>query len=192
MNARRIACLIVGFWLGTSAFMIWVGIQNFRDVDRLLGVPEAAALAAKTPEANGARLLLLYQAAEQDRTLFEDWGTLQLILGVAFLFFLLFASREGKFVLLMALLMTAIVAVQLFAVTPMIAIRLRVIGPAAVSVPPLKLPLAIYSAAELIKWALGLLLAGKWVGETRSAQRSRHAREDFNLVNKANHGHVNG
>jgi hypothetical protein len=190
MNSRRIACLIVGFWLGTSAFMIWAGIENFRGVDRLLSGPEAASVAAKTPEADGARLLLLYQAARQDRTLFEDWGTFQLVLGAAFLFFLLFGSREGTLVLLLALLMTAIVAVQLFAVTPMIAARMRVIGPASVFVPPLKLPLALYSAAELTKWALGLLLAGNWV--TRSAHRSRDARQDFDLINKANHGHVNG
>ena len=78
--------------------MAWFGVASFRTVDHMLSRPNpvfAAQMRSLGPE--GARLLLRYQVAEQNRRLFATWETAQIILGFLFFSFLLFGSEEGKY-----------------------------------------------------------------------------------------------
>lgn len=119
MHSRRVACFLLGIWLGAAILMAWVATENFRSVDRLLAKPSPAALLSlKTLGPAGARMLLRYQASEQNRWLFEAWGTVQLIGGSGFFLFLLFGTREGKYPLILVLVMLAVVLLQLFLLTP--------------------------------------------------------------------------
>jgi hypothetical protein len=47
-----------------------------------------------------------------------------------------------------------------------------------------------YWGVELVKWILGLTLAARLI--SRRSRRSGNARHEFNMVDKANHRHVNG
>jgi|SRR5579871_42615 len=192
MHSRRIATFFLGLWLGSSAFIVWAAVENVRAVNRLLADPTpAAALILKSVGTETARQLLLYQASHQNRAVFEQWGTLQLILGVGFFFFLLFATRERKLVLLLVLLMAVATALQLFLLTPELTFLNRLFGVSSAGGPSTRVLYGAYSAAELFKWVLGLILVGRWVRRSETPERSRNTRKNFDHVNKSDHGHVN-
>jgi len=176
--------------------MAWVAMENFRSVDRLLAKPSPAALLSiKTLGPAGARLLLRYQVSEQNRWLFEAWGTVQLIGGAAFFLFLLFGTREGKYPLILVLVMLAVVLLQLFLLTPAMVSLGRLVD----FLPPDRpsgernrfwVLHSAYVIMEVFKWAVALLLGARMA--RRRGGRLRNAGEDLDVVDKANHRHVNG
>src|SRR5690349_20217708 len=100
MHFRRFACLLLGLWLGGIAMMSLVATENFKTVDRILLEPSpAASQDLRTLGHATARMLLRWQAGEQNRRLFELWETGQIAIAMAILFVLLFGSTEGKYVL---------------------------------------------------------------------------------------------
>jgi hypothetical protein len=119
MHSRRIACFLLGLWLGGGIFMAWVASQNLHAAGRLMDRPNPVALLKfKALGPASARLLMHYEAAEQTRFFYESWEAAQMVLGAFFLLFLLFGTREDKYSLLMAAAMLAIVAVERFWMTP--------------------------------------------------------------------------
>jgi hypothetical protein len=195
MHSRRVACFLLGIWLGAAILMAWVATESFRSVDRLLAKPSPAALLSiKTLGPVGARLLLRYQASEQNRWLFEAWGTVQLIGGAGFFLFLLFGTREGKYPLILVLVMLMVVLLQLFLLTPAMISLGRL-----VDFLPLDRPSGErnrfwvlhtgYGITEALKWAVALLLGARLM---RRRGRSGDAREYLDVVDKADHRHVNG
>jgi hypothetical protein len=193
MNFRRLACLLLGLWLGGSAFMAMVAAENFRSVDRLLAHP--APLAAQHIEGMGptvARMFLRYQAAEQNRWYFETWDSAQIVIGLLLLFVLLFGTGEGKFTLALPVLMLGVALVDRLLLTPAIIAQGRLID----FVPPgiqslernrFQVMHGAYSSLEIAKWVLGLVLAGKLLVLRR---RSHRAGDEFHMVDKADHRHV--
>jgi hypothetical protein len=165
-------------------------------VDRLLARPHPVASAQfKALGRADARLLLRYQVSEQNRWYFGTWEVAQIIMGVLFFFFVLFATREKKFALALVLLMIAGVLIQRFMLTP----EMTSLGRLLDFVPPgapssdrteFWVMHSGYWGVELVKWVLGLALAVRLILHRRG--RSGDARQQFNLVDKANHGHVNG
>jgi hypothetical protein len=193
MHARRMICFLLGLWLGGAALMAWVARENPRSVDRLISEPDAATAALLQPVGKpAAGLLLRHQVFEQNLRLYQFWGTAQLALGVVFLFFVLFASREGKLSLLLAALMLAIAAVQLFVVEPELAAlgRATEFAPEASAVDHyrLRLVLAGDKIADALKGLLGLALALSLI--VRRAH-SGDAGKDLDVVYKPNYRHVN-
>ena len=93
--------------------MAWVATENFHSVDRLMESPNpAASLQFKALGPAQTRMLLRYHASEQNRYYFESWDTFQIIYGLAFFFFLLFGTKEGKISLGLALGMVLITLAQ--------------------------------------------------------------------------------
>jgi hypothetical protein len=195
MHYRRIASFLLGLWLGGGLFMAWVATEGFRSVDHLLAAPSPVfAIQIKALGPGVARALLRYQAAEQNRGYFETWESVQLILGAGFLFFLLFGSNEGKFSLLLLLLMLIITAAQHFVMTP----ELSALGRAFDFIPA-GLPSVernrfwmlhwLYIGSEILKWGLGLVLGSLLV--FRRPSRSPDAGHEFDVIDKANHRHIN-
>ena len=45
MGSRRIACLLLGLWMGAALWMLWVSSNNAAAADRLLLAPSASAAA---------------------------------------------------------------------------------------------------------------------------------------------------
>jgi len=176
--------------------MLWVAAESFSSVDRLLARPHpVATVQFKALGRAEARLLLRYQVSEQNRWYFETWEAAQIVIGALFFFFLLFATRENQFALLLMLLMIAMVMAQRFLLTP----RMISLGRMIDFAPPNALPgehaqfwvlHSWYWGMELVKWALGLVLAARLI--SRRGGRSGNARQQFNMVDKANYRHVNG
>ena len=160
--------------------MAWVAAESLSSVDRLLARPQPVAMAQfKALGRVDARLLLRYQV----------------IMGGLFFFFVLFATSENKFALSVVLVMIAAVLVQRFLLTPGMTSLGRMID----FVPPdapsgertqFWVLHGWYWEMEVVKWALGLALAGRLIA--RRSRRSGYARQQINMVDKANHRHVDG
>ncbi|MBM3773743.1 MAG: hypothetical protein FJW37_01105 [Acidobacteria bacterium] len=190
---KSAAVLVVGAWLGSSWFMAWVATQNFRSVDRLLEAPRSAE-AAREVETMGrdrARAFLRHQVSEQNRWYFSRWESLQLPLAIGVYVLALFAARRDRWAVLAAGLMLVIVMAQKLFLTPAIVTLGRAIDflpPAAASLERAQFWRyhGAYSAAEVSKWAAGLLLAGRLILVGRRG--SGGAKLD--RVDKADHRHI--
>jgi hypothetical protein len=182
--------------MGGGLLMAWVAAESHSSVDRLLARPHPVATAQfKALGRAEARLLLGYQVSEQNRWYFETWEVTQIIMGALFFFYVLFATKENKFALFLILLMVAGVVVQRFILTPAIVSLGRLIDfdpPGASSGDRTQFWVidSWYWGVELGKWVLGLALAARLI--SHRSGRSGNARQEFNMVDKANHGHVNG
>ena len=182
--------------MGGALLMAWVADESFSSVDRVLARPHAVAtLQFKALGRADARLLLRYQVAEQNRWYFETWETAQIVGGALFLFFALFATKENKVVLFLILSMIASVVVQRVLLTPAMISLGRMIDFLPPDAPSrfrtqFWVLHSFYWGVELAKWVLGLALGVRLIAH-RSG-RSGNARQEFNLVDKADHRHVNG
>ena len=175
--------------------MAYVATQNFRGVDRLLAQPSpAAAVEIKTLGPDAARALLRYQVSEQNRWYFETWEETQLAVGLFFFLLALFGTKEARSSLALALGMLLIAALQRLLLTPEIVSLGREID----FIPPdvsssLRSRFWVlhgaYTGVELLKWALGLTLAAKLC--FKQSPRSGEARQEFDLIDKADHSHIN-
>jgi hypothetical protein len=192
MHHRRFACFLLGLWLGGGLLMAWIGLDASRSVDRLLAQSNPAAmLHIRALGPAETRLLLQYQASEEWRGNCATWETAQIVLGAFFFFYLLFGTLEGKFSLLLALLMLAVVLFERFLLTP----ELVGIGRLLDFVPDipsnehsrLAAVQTGYVGAEVLKGTLGCILAARLVWQQ---WRSGYAGKEIDLVNKANHRHV--
>lgn len=194
MHSRRLACFLLGMWLAGGLFMAWVATENLAAVDHLLAEPSpAATLRIHQLGRDESRNLLRYEAAEQNRYYFEQWEIVQIVVGSAFFFFLLFGTTEGKVSLALALVLVAIVMVQRFLLTP----ELQAVGrlldftnPAAATGERAKFGVihTAYVGLECGKWGLQLLLGAVLIG--RGRPRSRDTRQQIDLVNKTDYRHV--
>jgi hypothetical protein len=189
MLGRRFACFVLGIWLGCELLLGWVAMANAQSANRTLLAIHAppAALAL------GLGPALRYQAAEQTRGLLEDWGSAQIALSGFLLLFLLLATDERQRSLALALFMLALsVGERLFLTPEMVAWgRALDYAPAAAQIGE-RTRLAtienIYLVMEALKWAAGLLLAGRLTLRTHG--RSGRGRRQVDMVDEANHGYV--
>ncbi len=119
MNSRRFVCTLLGLWLGASFFMAFVAVMNFRIVRGLVANPQpelAAYIKILGPER--MTQLFRHEAAEVNRALFDMWGYGQLGLALLLFGLLLFATKEGKLVLAMGVLLVSLTGVMQFVITP--------------------------------------------------------------------------
>jgi len=195
MRSRRIACLLLGLWMGAGLWMLWVGHANSAAADKLLLAPNAnAAEYFKSVGRPQVAPLAHYLATEQNRSLFEMWGIVQIVLGGLFFFFLLFGTHLGKFPLVVGLLMLLIVIGERAAITP----GMEMVGHYTDfnPDPSHKARMARdvlnygYSMAEWGKFALGVVAAVVLVWQER--RRSVGARKQIDLIDKADYRHIDG
>jgi hypothetical protein len=193
MRSRRIACLLLGLWMGAGLWMLWVAADNSAAANRLLVAPNASA-AAYLSTLGRAQLAPLahYLATQQNRLLFETWGVVQIVLGSLFFFFLLFGTRLGKFPLAVAAVMLLIVIGERIAITPGMEMVGRVTD--FDSDPSHRARLARdvlnygYGMAEWIKFALGTVAAVLLIWQEN--RRSLHSRNQIDLVDKSDYRHI--
>jgi hypothetical protein len=163
-----------------------------------------------------ARSMLRFQAQEVKRSLLQAWGIIQIGLAAAIFAAVTFTSHRSRFLVIVSLVLTLIVAVETFGILPTLRYTGRVTD---------FLPLTAYSnerevnhtyqiwyqVLELLKMALGLGLAGRllfdfyaWqerVGEDSAAssrhkgRRRRKRTHDGSVVEPVDHpdnSHVDG
>jgi hypothetical protein len=138
------------------------------------------------------RMVLRFAVAEQNRWMFRNWETMQIGLAVLFFCYLLFGTLEGKFSLAVMLAMLALTLLQRQWISPDLGISGRTMGYlpgdlAAQERARFWLLHNAYLAVEALKFGLGLVL-GTIV---MSRKRSVDPLNQFNMIDKANHRHVN-
>ena len=179
MHSRRLACFLLGLWLGGGWLLTWVSRENLFAADRIVTQSEpAATVRIKILGKEEARRLLQYEAAEMNRSEVEMWEIAQMMLGSVFFFFLLFGTTEGKFSLALALVLLFLVLAQRFVLTPELDSLGKMLD---FSAPALlhgertryRIVNAAYLGVEIAKWSIQLLLMGLLLGRGRN--RSAYA-----------------
>src|ERR1700682_312231 len=162
MKIPYFTCWLLGAWIAGSLFMILVAPQNFRSVDRLLASPAGAAAQIDRMGHGEARTFLRYQVSEQNRWYFETWEKIQLALGLALL---ALTSRQGRLSVAVAAAMFVLLLAQRFWITPEIVRIGRLIdfAPQAPERQTFWMFHGAYSAVELAKLGLGIILSGRLV-----------------------------
>jgi hypothetical protein len=193
MHYRRIVALLIGLWIGGGLVMAWFGARSFQSVERVMNSsnPVFAVQTRPLGPAN-TRMVLHYEIAEENRYLFQNWEYMQLILGVGFFSYLLFGTLEGKFSLGLALGMLVITGVQRFGISPELGSVGKTLNylPADVAAAERAKFWLLHSAyvgCEALKFAVAALLLVMVLRKTRSVDPVNK----FDMVDKANHRHVN-
>lgn len=187
--------MLLGTWLGGIAFAAAISAYNSRSAERLLAQPAPSALEHLNTVGRGsAQELLRYHASEQNRWYRESWGSVQIALGVAVLFILLFGTHEGKFPLLVAIVMLTIALAERFALTPVIAAQGRLLdfmppGTGDAERARLLVMMSGYYGLELANAATGVVLGGLLLRNPR--RRSGDSRFQVDAVDEADYRHVN-
>ena len=166
LQFRRLAALLLGVWLAGSVAYDLTATQNFKSVDRFLADPGViAAQDIHTLGRTETRVLMRHLVAEQNRFYFEQWEWTELGIGLSLLLLLVFGSRPPKLPILLTLFMLLIVLGQRAGLTPQITRLGRLLD----FIPPTVESAdrsafwvlhGIYSGVELLKLALGLVIAG--------------------------------
>jgi len=178
--------------MGAGFWMQWVAGENVAAVDALLLHPNADAAAymktlAQAPIGPLARFL----AAERNRSLYETWGAVQIVVSAIFFFFLLFGTRMGKVPLALALGLFLLVLAERLLLTP----EIEMVGRATdfTADPSRRIHLmreAVgygYTAAEVAKWVLSAAIAAFLIWQRGRSVDSRH---EVDVVDKANYRHI--
>jgi len=173
----------------------WLEREDFQTIQDVLAQPDpAVAERVKTLGPHETYLLMGHVASEQRQRTIRTWENLQLVLAPGFFFFLLFATREGKLPLAMALVLVGIVALERFLLTPEVLSLSRIAGfargHAANGQAVQRMVLSsTHDGLEIAKWILEAALAAMLA--VRRGGRSGDARDQLDVVDKPNYGHVN-
>lgn len=195
MHFRRLACILIGLWMGGIIATTMVATQSFRTVDRLLLSPAVGATSElRNMGHENARMLLRWEAGEINRRMFEYSETGQIALAIAVIFVLLFGSTEGKYTLFLTLVLLVAVIGQRFFLTPMMEGLGRMIDfvpPNAHSPERVKFQVLHlgYAGAEVFKLVVLLMLGGRLL--VRTKRKSGQAAGNIDVVDKAYNRHVN-
>jgi hypothetical protein len=169
MHRTSIATLLLGAWLGGCLFMDTVATENFHSVDRMLTAP-TAQMKERIQTLGGhdaARVLLRYQASEQNRQYFAAWESIQIGLGLLLILMLVVAGQRDRVTLWLAGLMLGVALLMHFLLTPEITRLGRAMDFGPVGRPSGESTRfwifhGVYSALELIKLGWGIAL-GVWI-----------------------------
>lgn len=181
---RRLAALLLGIWLGAGVFADVAVTQNFQTVDRFLQEPGSVSTSRELNSIGRGRerAILRRNAGEENDFIFENWERIQLVLGFALFLLLLFGVRPQKTMLGAVALMTLIVGVQHFLLSPQVAD----LGRKLADLPPgdalnsrFWTLHAIYSGSEILKLLIGFALAVRLA--TRRKQDPGHFAREYEI-----------
>lgn len=173
--------------------MAWYGARSFGTVESIMSQANPAFVAqTKALGPAATRLVLRYAVAEQSRWLFRSWENMQIGMALMFFCYLLFGTREGKVTLGVMLVMLGLTLVQRLLISPELGTTSRIMeyvpgDLAAQERARFWLLHNAYLTVEAVKAGFGLIL-GVIV---MSGRRSVDPLNQFNMIDKANHRHVN-
>lgn len=186
MHTRRFSMLILGAWVGLTLAMMFVAIENFRGVDRLLESlqGESAKVFAKMGHEQG-RMFLRFQVSELNRYFFDYYGIAQLALGFLLALTLLFATNGNKIILGVTLGLIGLVAFQRFLLFPEITYLGRLLD-FQTSASAIRSRFwsfhQMYSVSEIVKLLIFIGLGAKMLVRTDRPRRSRAVEVDEEIV----------
>jgi len=193
MHYSRISAFLLGGLLIGSLFMGFVATGNFQTVSEILkSPPPQAEKMIKALGDENARLLLRYQAGEENRLFFQTWETAQLVLGLL-LAVLLFLMGNRRLLAGFAGAMLILTIFQHFKITPELVWQGRSIDFVPVGGDPSARQQfgrlhAAYGMIEVVKLLL-LIVIG--IGLLPRHRRSS-PRVQIDAVDYAHHRHVDG
>lgn len=123
MHVRRLACLLLGMWLGGILLFSVVKTQNLASVDEVIEFHPGVGDEANIKKLGGpasARVFLMHFAAEQNRTNSRHWELIQIVVSISLLILIVFGTHEGKITMSLTLLAVVFVFIQHFLLKPSI------------------------------------------------------------------------
>jgi hypothetical protein len=183
-------------WLAGSLLAVidYEGAKRTAD-DLVASHSGAATLRLKSLPPVDAGEVLRYGVMEDARARIDTWAWCEVVLGAVFFLFLLFGTGEGMAPLVIALFMLSIAVGQAFLLNPAIISigrQLDFVIPGVERGDRGKLAVLEMCMAglEALKWAVGLFLAFLLIRHKRSPE-SGGAWDQVNVINKADHSHIN-
>jgi hypothetical protein len=173
--------------------MAWYGARSFGTVESIMAQANPAFVSQTKPLGPAAtRLVLRYTVAEQNRWLFSNWENMQIGLAVLFFCYLLFGTTEGKISLAVMLVMLLLTLMQRLWISPELGLSGRTMDYlpgdiAAQERARFWMLHSAYIAVEALKFGVGLVLGMIVMSRSRSVDPLNQ----FNMIDKANHRHVN-
>ena len=173
--------------------MAWYGAKGFDTVENIMTQANPAFVAQTKPLGPSVtRLTLRYAIAEQNRWLFRSWENMQIALGVLFFCYLLFGTMEGKVSLGVMLVMIVLTLIERVLISPELGVTARIMeyAPGDLAIQERARFWLLHNAylgVEALKFGFGLIL-GMIV---MTGRRSVDPLNQFNMVDKSNHRHVN-
>lgn len=193
MHTRRMATFVLGIWIGCSVLVGIVAVENVRSPGTILGAPSEQAsqiLKKLTPEES--RLLLRYQASEQNRRYLYLWEVAEIGLGLTLAGCLFFGTQRRIFPQAMCGLMLLLVAFEHFAITPEMNYRGR-----EADFPPgsgsygTQLRVLALDEVYIIMEGAKLLIGGILVSYLFVFRSKRRVRKT-DLIDQPDHSHADG
>ena len=177
--------------MGAGLWMYWVASQNALSVNDISFRPSPAVSASiKVLGRTQTLQLAQFLAAEQTRSLYEVWGTVQIALAAGCFFFLLFGTRMGKAPLVIGLVLVLVTVAEALLIYPDLGVAATLSVDPSRRVRMMRAALDYgYVVAESLKWLLMTGLSAFLVLE--QTRRSRNSRNEVDMVDKADYRHVN-
>ncbi len=194
MHARRLATFCFGLWLGAGLLMCWIAADSFQSAESAVLRQSPAAREAIKKLGPAGKSVVWRMAAEQNGRWFEFWETAQLLMGALIFLYLLMGTRVGPLPMAAVLLMTLITAGQRLVLTPEMlgvarTVDLATISPVAGASRRFHLVHLAYCGVEALKYLVCLAAVIQMSFSWRRLVSGK-VREEINLVDKANYGHV--
>ena len=120
---RRFAGMFPGMWLGVSASVDVLVIQNLSSVDTFIAAPGNLTVSTQVRQAgqDSLRFILRRNAGEENASILEIWQSCQVGIATMFFFLILFGERPPVSALVLVPVMLVIILLQLFLLTPHVA-----------------------------------------------------------------------
>lgn len=176
--------------------MAFVVLQNLHSAGLVMNSPvEPVSRMIKTLGSDQMMLLLRHHAAEQTRSLYYLWEQVQIVLALVLGGCLYFATQKRLLSVVLCAIMAALVLFQFFAVTPELAYRGREMDfpPDSNTSSAMVRALLLYQVlivTEGLKLVVGGVLASYLFAFRTSRKRS--GRRQVDLVDNADHSHIDG
>ncbi len=173
--------------------MAWYGAYSFASVPGAINGGNPAFAVQTRPLGRAAtQSVLRYEIAEQNQRLFQSWEYIQLVLGVFFFSYLLFGTMETKVSLALALTLVVLTALERFGLSPVLGAMGKTLDylPADVAAGERARFWLLHSAyvgLEALKLAVAVILLAVILRRRRSVDPVNQ----LNMIDKANHRHVN-
>jgi hypothetical protein len=167
MHTRRVGAFVIGAWLIGTILVAFLSSQSLVNVDRFFANPPLqVAKELNDIGRESMRQILHFQAVQYSRHITETWEIIQLGLGAALLATSFLTSHRSKIVLICTGIMTIMVAIMYFYLTPVMNALGRSFDfmPVGAAVPErenFNYYFVWYRVLEILKSILGLTIAGR-------------------------------
>lgn len=171
--------MLLGMWLAGSILLTFLIADGANTAGRILrDHSPGAGIRINAMGEDEARIMLAYPVRQQARWWLEEWENVELVLGAAFFFFLLFGTGEGKLVLFFTLGIYGLVLFQRFFTLPQMLYlgNLMDFVPANAIIPERNQLTAVQTAftgIEIFKVLLQLALGVYLIAGSRRSSHSR-------------------